>query len=71
MYFKLRECFMQLLWDIMESSNLPITDTNKEKLQVKGIEHIVNELIKKHFPNLGKAVPIQEQEEHAALNRTT
>lgn len=62
---------MQLLWDTMESSNLPITDTNKEKLQVKGIEHIFNELIKENFPNLGKAVPIQEQEEQAALNRTT
>lgn len=46
-------------------------DTQKEKLQVKGIEHIFSELIKENFPNLGKAIAIHEQEEHGALSRTT
>lgn len=62
---------MQVLWNTMESPNLPITDTKKEKLQVKGIEHIFSELIKEDFPNLGKAIAIHEQEEHGALSRTT
>lgn len=54
MFLKFHECFMQVHWNIMKSSNLPITGTYEEKLQVKGIEHIFNELIKENFPNLGK-----------------
>jgi hypothetical protein len=40
-----------------------------EEVQEKGISNVVNKIVTENFPNLEKAMPIQEQEASRTPNR--
>jgi hypothetical protein len=52
---------MQELTNSIKRPNLRIMGTEEgEEVQAKGIHNIVNKIIAGNFPNLEKAMPIQE-----------
>jgi hypothetical protein len=47
----------------IKKAKLRIMGIEEEEVQAKGIHNIVNKIITENFPNLEKALSIQEQEE--------
>jgi hypothetical protein len=61
---------MQELTDSIKRPNLRIIGIEEgEEVQVKGMCNIFNKIITDNFPNLGKTMPIQEQESSKTPNR--